>query len=221
MATLPDIEGCGSVLTTVYALPRSFDHRRDVAASLLRIPPSRAAKDNHIHHRHHDCNETFLIWGTATRFRPMESEEASNKPQGPTQSQDMEHVQEASTQHSQETQGQAQAGQQNQPQEEQKAPSKEGQKYLVNINVMVGVENQTNKRGKTTNLHKNNIPNLYLQYFEKFFVRLAKHSSRINILVMVPKAGVGASAREIHAFLGRVPKISLSRELHSSYGVDP
>ncbi|KAL2318698.1 hypothetical protein Fmac_032574 [Flemingia macrophylla] len=34
------------VLTTAYALPRSSNHRRDVAASLLRVPPSRAAKDN-------------------------------------------------------------------------------------------------------------------------------------------------------------------------------
>ncbi|KAL2323460.1 hypothetical protein Fmac_027839 [Flemingia macrophylla] len=55
---------------------------------------------------------TLLDTVTAATIQPMESEEASSKPQVPTQLQDMEHVQEASTQHSQ---------------EEQKTPSKEGQ----------------------------------------------------------------------------------------------
>ncbi|KAK7336361.1 hypothetical protein VNO77_16899 [Canavalia gladiata] len=29
-------------------------------------------------HRHHDCNETFLIWGAATRFRLENSEESNS-----------------------------------------------------------------------------------------------------------------------------------------------
>ncbi|KAL2334784.1 hypothetical protein Fmac_015997 [Flemingia macrophylla] len=119
-----------AVLTTAYALPRSSDHRRDVAASLLRIPPraqprttaggssdhrqcakptrsptpptiaatppppssaspprgqprtTTGGSSNHSlrptstpkdNHRHHDCNDTFLIWGAATGFRVTSS----------------------------------------------------------------------------------------------------------------------------------------------------
>ncbi|KAL2335868.1 hypothetical protein Fmac_010314 [Flemingia macrophylla] len=79
-ATLPAIEGCGSVMTTAYA-PRLR------APPLLR-PPPRHCRLPHPwssnvrlascrgdspgklrgNHKHHDCNETFLIWGAATRF---------------------------------------------------------------------------------------------------------------------------------------------------------
>ncbi|TKY62792.1 hypothetical protein E2542_SST12651 [Spatholobus suberectus] len=92
-----------------HAPPHSSD--RDTTANLVRLVPSRAAKDSrgwlfdpialalasgisggavtcaslHVgeirpgklrgNHRHHDCNETFLIWGAATRFRLENSEE--------------------------------------------------------------------------------------------------------------------------------------------------